>query len=214
MTAVGRGRELEANITTFAYLAPAPLVERPSLHPGKWIGRRQTRRQIYQSFVQNVNRRGRHDFNYGFHTGGHSAQRIKNLPFRRTYDILMNYFDFSGAQLIVVPMSRDMAYLSARAFVHTALQRHFITQYEEHKRGNWETLNANHNLQSCADYGPDIDLETVLSMVDMSTRIRISESLEVFTDHTTPPRMDVTRVPLPRLARGSVERCRGLWRVL
>ena len=52
---------------------------------------------------------------------------IKNVPLQRIYDILMDCFDLSEPSPVVVPKSRNVAYLSARAFVHIGLQRRCIT---------------------------------------------------------------------------------------
>ena len=94
--------------------------------------------------------------------------RIKDLPLKRIYSILMECFNFSGPTPVVIPVLRNVAYLSARAFAHIALQRRCITQYEEHKQDSWKALCANHPRLSPTDYGRDPDLETALSMVDMT----------------------------------------------
>ena len=94
--------------------------------------------------------------------------RIKNVPLVRVYDILIDCFDFSGPSPAVTPKLRNLAYLSARAFVHIELQRRCITQYEEHKQDSWKALCAEHTLLSRTDYGADSDLEAVLFMVDMT----------------------------------------------
>jgi hypothetical protein len=93
---------------------------------------------------------------------------IKDVPLKRIYDTLMDCFDFSGLSPVVIPKLRDVAYLSARAFVHVELQRRCITEYEEHKQDSWKALYANHPLLSSTDYGPDSDLKAVLFMVDMT----------------------------------------------
>ena len=90
---------------------------------------------------------------------------IKDVPLKRIYDILMDCFNFSGPKPFVVPALRNVAYLSARAFVHIELQRRCITQYQEHNQDSWK---ADHPPLSSAGYGYDPDLQTVLFMVDMS----------------------------------------------
>ena len=92
---------------------------------------------------------------------------IKDVPRKRIYDVLMDCFDLSGAHPVVFPKSRDIAYLSARAFVHIELQRRCITPYEEHKQDSWKDLCSNHHPLSPAPYPSDPDLEAVLFMVDM-----------------------------------------------
>ena len=92
---------------------------------------------------------------------------IKDIPLRRIYGILMDCFSFSGPSPVVIPKLRDVAYLSARAYVHIKLQRRCITQYEEHEPDNFEALCSESPLLSPTDYGVDSDLETVLFMVDM-----------------------------------------------
>ena len=93
---------------------------------------------------------------------------IRNVPLKRIYEILMDCFDFSGPHPAVNPKTRDVTYLSARAFAHIALQRRCITQYEEDKQDSWKALCASHPLLSLTDYGSDSDLKTVLFMVDMT----------------------------------------------
>ena len=91
---------------------------------------------------------------------------IKDVPFKRIYDILMDCFDISGPHPVVIPRMRNVAYLSARAFAHIALQRRCITQCEDNKQDSWKVLCTNHSPLLPADRGPDADLNTVLFMVD------------------------------------------------
>jgi len=91
---------------------------------------------------------------------------IKNVPLKRIYNILIDCFDFTGPHPTVTPKSRDVAYLSARAFVHIALQRRCIAQYEEDEQDGWKTLCAGHTPLSPMDCGADSDLKTTLSIVD------------------------------------------------
>ena len=93
---------------------------------------------------------------------------IKRVPLERIYNILMDCFDFSGPHPVVVPKSRDAAYLSAKAFVHIELQRRCIAQHEERNQDSWKALCASHRLLSSADHGSDSDLAAALSMVDMT----------------------------------------------
>ena len=94
--------------------------------------------------------------------------RIKDVPLKRIYNILIDCFNFSGPGPVVIPVLRNVAYLSARAFVHIALQRRCITQFEEHKNDSWKALCANHPRLSLTDYATDSDLMAVLFMVDMT----------------------------------------------
>ena len=91
---------------------------------------------------------------------------IKNIPFKRIHDTLMGCFDTSGSHPMVIPKMRDIAYLSARAFTHIALQRRCITQCEDHQQDSWRAMRANHRFLSPTGYSADSDLETVLFMVD------------------------------------------------
>ena len=68
----------------------------------------------------------------------------------------------------MIPKLRNVAYLSARTFVHIELQRRCIAQYEEHRQDGWEALCTNHPLPLSTENGPDSDLEAVLFMVDMT----------------------------------------------
>ena len=91
---------------------------------------------------------------------------IKSVPVKRIYNILIGCFNFSGPHPVVIPKSRDLAYLSAKAFVHIALQRRCMTQREEHERDCWNILCAGHSPLSSGEYGCDSDLATVVFMVD------------------------------------------------
>jgi hypothetical protein len=93
---------------------------------------------------------------------------IKSVPLKHIYDILMDCFDLSGPNPIVIPESRDVAYSSARAFAHISLQRRCITQYEEHAQDSWKALCANHPPLSLTEYKSDPNLKAVLFMVDMA----------------------------------------------
>jgi hypothetical protein len=93
---------------------------------------------------------------------------IKNVPLKRIYDILMDCFDFSGPNPIVIPELQSVANSSARAFAHISLQRRCITQYEEHTQDSWRALAANHPPLSPMDYEYYPDLTSALFMVDMS----------------------------------------------
>ena len=111
---------------------------------------------------------------------------IKDVPLKRIYNILMDCFDSSDSHPIVIPRLRDLAYLSARAFVHIELERRCITQYEEHKEDSWATLCEVHPPLSPTDDGPDSDLKTVLFMVDATLGYDNSppwEKMEVTPPH-------------------------------
>lgn len=111
---------------------------------------------------------------------------IKRVPLKRIYGVLLDCFDFSGAHPVVIPKSREIAYLSARAFVHTELQRRCITQREEQDQDSWKVICARHRLLSSADYGSDYDLATVVSMVDLTLGYDVEfswEDLDITTPH-------------------------------
>ena len=91
---------------------------------------------------------------------------IKDVPLKRIYGILIDCFDLTGPRPAMIPKLRDVAYLSARAFVHIALQRRCITRYEENKQDSWKALRLNHTPLSPTECGADSDLKTTLSMVD------------------------------------------------
>ena len=93
---------------------------------------------------------------------------IKNVPLKGIYDILVDCFDLSGPNPVLIPKLRSVAYLSARAFAHIGLQRRCITQYGEHEQDSWKVICVDHPLLSTADYNPDSDLGTALFMVDMT----------------------------------------------
>ena len=93
---------------------------------------------------------------------------ITDVPLKAIYGTLKDCFNFPDPHPVVVPKSRDIAYLSARAFAHVAFQRRCITQYEEHKQDDWKALCLSHRPLSPTDCGSDFDLKTVLLTVDMT----------------------------------------------
>ena len=172
MNAVGRGHELEASITALACIAPAAVQFPWSVTPlfiqdAEAEGDRLDARCISRMFIMSTDAdviTSIMDFIPEIVWHG----EIKNVPLTRIYGILMDCFDFTGPSPAVTPKLRNVAYLSARAFVHIELQRRCITQYEEHKQDSWKALCAEHTLLSRTDYGADSDLEAVLFMVDMT----------------------------------------------
>ena len=94
--------------------------------------------------------------------------RIEDVPLKCLYDYLVNCFDLSGSGPAIIPGSRDVAYLSARAFAHIELQRRCITEYGGDTRDEWKDIFKEHSPLSPADCGSDSDLKTVLFMVDMT----------------------------------------------
>ena len=172
ITTIGRGRDLQASITALTSMTPnaiqfpqpiTPLFVQEKDSEGDRLDARCINRLFEMSTDVDVILSNM-DFipEIIWHSG------IKNVPRKRIYDTLMDCFDFSGAHPVVLPKSRDMAYLSAKAFVHIELQRRCVTPYEEHKQGSWEVLCANHHPLSSVPHRPDPDLEAALFMVDMT----------------------------------------------
>ena len=172
MNNVGRGHTLAANITTLTCITPSAIQFPWSVAPLFVLGvgaesdrldavcisrmlAMPTDADVVTSIMDFVPE-------VIWHSG------IEVLPLKRIHDILMDCFDLSGLRPVVIPGLRDVAYFSARAFVHIELQRRCITRYEEHKQDGWKALFSNHPLLSPTDYDPDSDLETVLFMVDMT----------------------------------------------
>ena len=93
---------------------------------------------------------------------------IKDVPLKRIYDILTDCIDFSGPHPVVIPRLRDVAYRTAKAFVHIALQRQYITRHEEQRLESWTVLCANHRLMSLPEDDTDSDLNAALYMVDLA----------------------------------------------
>ena len=172
ITTIGRGRELQASIAALTSMAPNVIQFPQPITPlfieeTDWEGDRLDARCINRLFEMSTDVDvilSNMDFipEIVWHSD------IKDVPRKRIYDTLMDCFDFSGANPVVLPKSRDIAYLSARAFVHIELQRRCITPYEEHKQESWEVLCANHHPLSSAPHRSDPDLEAVLFMVDMT----------------------------------------------
>ena len=172
MNAVGRGHELEASITTLACVAPAaiqfpwsvtPLFVQETGSEGDRLDARCIGRMFIMSTDSDVVSAIMDFIPEIIWHGG-----IKDVPLKRIYGILMDCFDFSGPSPVVIPKLRDVAYLSARAYVHIELQRRCITQYEEHELDDVEPLCTEYPPLSPTDCGADSDLETVLFMVDMT----------------------------------------------
>ena len=93
---------------------------------------------------------------------------IHDVPLKRIYGILMDCFNLSGLHPVVIPKLRDVAYRSAKAFVHIALQRRCIARHEEQKHESWADLCTNHRILSLQDYNSDSDFKAVLYMVDLT----------------------------------------------
>lgn len=172
MNAVGRGHELETSITALACVAPAAIQFPWSIAPlfiqgAGGEGDRLDARCINRMFIMSADADVVTSI-VGFipEVVWHSG--IKDVPLKRIYDTLMDCFDSSGPHPLAIPKLRDVAYFSARAFVHIELQRRCITHYEEHNQDDWKVLSAKHPLLSSVDHGYDSDLETVLFMVDMT----------------------------------------------
>ena len=172
MNAIGRGHELEASITALACIAPAaiqfpwlvtPLFVRETGSEGDRLDARCINRMFIMSTGSDVVTSIMDFIPEIIWHGG-----IKDVPLRRIYGILMDCFDFSGLSPVVIPKLRDIAYLSARAYVHIKLQRQCITQYEEHELDDFEALCPEYPPLSPTDYGVDSDLEAVQFMVDMA----------------------------------------------
>jgi len=172
MNAIDRGHELEASITALACIAPAaiqfpwsvtPLFIRETGSEGDRLDARCISRMFIMSTDSDVVTSIMDFIPEIIWHGG-----IKDVPLKRIYGILMDCFDFSRPSPVVVPKLRDVAYLSARAYVHIKLQRRCITQYEEHELDNFEALYSDSPLLSPTDYGVDSDLEAVQFMVDMT----------------------------------------------
>ena len=172
MNAVGRRRELEASITALACIAPSAIQFPWSVTPlfvqeAEAEGDRLDARCISRMFVMSTDAdavMSIMDFIPDITWHG----RIKNVPLKRVYDVLMDCFDSSGPSPVVIPKLRDVAYLSARAFTHIELQRRCITQYKEHNQDSGRALSAEHILLSPAGHSTDPDLAAVLFMVDMT----------------------------------------------
>jgi len=172
MNSVGKGHALEANITALACMAPSAIHFPWSVAPlfiqeVEAEGDRLDARCISRTFIMSTDADVVTSImNFIPEIVWHGG--IKDVPLKRVYDTLMDCFDSSGQMPAVIPKSRDVAYLSARAFVHIELQRRCITQHEEHKQDSWATLCENHTSLSPTDHSTDPDLATVLFMVDMT----------------------------------------------
>ena len=169
---VGRGDELEANTTALPCMAPdvtqtpgplAPLFVQEEGRKEDILDARCITRMFVMSTDPEVTALTM-DFipEIVWHNG------IKDVPLKRIHDTLIDCFNFSGPSPVLIPMLRNVAYLSARAFAHIGLQRRCITQYEEHKQKSWETLCASYPLPLSMGDGIDSDLKAVLFIVDMT----------------------------------------------
>ena len=172
ITTVGRGHDLQASITALASMTPN-VIRLPQPIPPLFVqekdfeGDRLDAKCINRLFEMSTDVDvilSNMDFipEIIWHSG------IQDVPRKRIYDTLIDCFDFSSTTPVVVPKSRDVAYLSAKAFVHIELQRRCITPYEEHKQESWRDLCANHHPLSSANHRSDPDLQAVLFMVDMT----------------------------------------------
>ena len=94
--------------------------------------------------------------------------RIKTVPLGWIYKKLISCFDFTHPRTpILIPTSRDVAYLSAKAFTHIQLQQRCIPEYgvTAHVDEDWRT-DAPHTPLGSLGLTGDPDLASALLMVD------------------------------------------------
>ena len=83
-------------------------------------------------------------------------------PLKQLYDIMLECFDSSSKPLALIPKLREKAYLSAKAFVHLAVQRQGVKS----EKDVFQFISLNHSAIEFGHYDTDSDLESTLVMVD------------------------------------------------
>ena len=94
-----------------------------------------------------------------WHTG------IHNTPLEKLYDTVLECFDNSTGSLIVAPKFRDKAYLSAKAFLHLAIQRKYMGDGSD--TDVFDVISLRHQQYVGSKYyESDADLDSTLAMID------------------------------------------------
>jgi len=89
---------------------------------------------------------------------------IRSIPLERLYDTFLECFDRSSGRPIVKPVFRDMAYLSAKAFIHVVIQRKCIGDGSENVV--FDSILRRHQMVGFGHYKEDSDLESALGIID------------------------------------------------
>ena len=98
---------------------------------------------------------------------------IPTTPLERLYDAVLECFDFSSGSPVVVSKLRSKAYLSAKAFLHLAVQRKCIN--DESNTAVLQSIAGRHRPIGSRTYEGDSDLESTLGMID---RVFIGSALK------------------------------------
>ena len=89
---------------------------------------------------------------------------VQTVPWEIVYDTLLECFDLSSGRLTVIPNLREKAYLSARAFLHLAIQRKCIGDAADEAVFN--SISNRHQIVGSGHYEGDSDLESTLGIID------------------------------------------------
>ena len=89
---------------------------------------------------------------------------IRDIPLERLYDTVLECFDRSSGHLILIPASRDKAYLNARALLHMGIQHKCIGDGSENTV--FESISVRHQIMASKHYEGDSDLGSTLGIID------------------------------------------------
>ena len=89
---------------------------------------------------------------------------IQSIPLEKLYDTMFGCFDRSVGYPTAIPKLRNKAYLSAKAFLHVAIQRKCIG--DESDNAVFESISSRHQIMGSKHYEADSDLESTLGIID------------------------------------------------
>jgi hypothetical protein len=85
----------------------------------------------------------------------------RTIPLEMLYDRVLECFNYSSGKPVVILKHRDMAYLSAKAFLHLAIQRKCFDDKDV-----LEPISSKHSIMGSKDCGDDCDLSSTLGVID------------------------------------------------
>jgi len=89
---------------------------------------------------------------------------IRTTPLERLYDTVVECIDRSSGSPVVVPKLRNKVYLSAKAFLHVAIQSKCIGG--ERDKAVFEAISGRHQIMGFEGCEGDSDLQSTLGIID------------------------------------------------
>jgi len=89
---------------------------------------------------------------------------IRTAPLERLYDTVVECFDHSSGSPVVIPKLKNKAYLSAKAFLHVAIQSKCIGGGRD--KAVFESISRRHQIMGSEGCDGDPDLQSTLGIID------------------------------------------------